>query len=633
MANSNSNPTYIDSMNLFGCHVKQIPCIVGEGSPTESTVGAVGCLYMDTSSNNGEMYKCININDGKYTWVKMIENTNEDSGQNLSLDTTLTQGGQAADAKAVGDALDELEEKIPAKPEDIGAQPKGNYVSPDDIPKVPGWAMQESKPAYTASEVGALPNTYTPPNQTAEQVGADPKGTAASAVSDHNTNNAAHYDIRLLIEGLTTRLNALANSTDTDLDQMAELVAYIKSNKSLIDGITTSKVSVADIINNLTTNAANKPLSAAQGVTLKTLIDGLSSGKLDASKLAEAINTALAQAKASGAFDGKDGDPGRGIKSIVRTSGNGAAGTVDTYTITYTDGTTSTFTVRNGSNGAPGQAATLEITGVTALAPGAAPTVTEQSDSTPQARRYVLGIPQGAPGYTPQKGIDYATPADIAEIVQQVLVEMGALVSGTVDENKTITLSAVDGELPDGSYTVLFRFKDGSVSEIGKLDNGVTYTNLLPASLGYNGSVYNGTGYKQGFRITSGNNASSDPMATAADGYFTTGWMPYTIAQVKNKVPIYIRGVTIDAANVPAYNRVSMTTAYNSGSYCESIKMSELVTNGRVTLTQLGENYYKITPVTLHQVAGWGDKDMQYIRFSLYGSGAGVVITVDEPIE
>ena len=56
---------------------------------------------------------------------------------------------------------------------------------------------------------------------------------------------------------------------------MAEIVAYIKSNKSLIDGITTSKVSVSDIVNNLTSNVANKPLSAAQGVALKALIDAI----------------------------------------------------------------------------------------------------------------------------------------------------------------------------------------------------------------------------------------------------------------------------------------------------------------------------------------------------------------------
>lgn len=105
-------------------------------------------------------------------------------------------------------------------------------------------------------------------------------GTANSVVSTHNTSASAHNDIRGLIDGLTTRLNTLADSDDTTLDQMSEIVAYIKSNKSLIDGITTSKVNVSDIVNNLTTNVTNKPLSAAQGVAIKGLIDTLQ-GELD----------------------------------------------------------------------------------------------------------------------------------------------------------------------------------------------------------------------------------------------------------------------------------------------------------------------------------------------------------------
>lgn len=92
-------------------------------------------------------------------------------------------------------------------------------------------------------------------------------------IGSHNTDGAAHNDIRGLIAGLTTRLNALADSDDTTLDQMSELVAYIKSNKSLIDAITTAKVNVSDIVNDLVTNNANKPLSAAQGVALKALIE------------------------------------------------------------------------------------------------------------------------------------------------------------------------------------------------------------------------------------------------------------------------------------------------------------------------------------------------------------------------
>ncbi len=47
------------------------------------------------------------------------------------------------------------------------------------------------------------------------------------------------------------------------------------------------------------------------------------------------------------------GADGRGIVVVERTSGTGAAGTVDTYTITYTDNSTSTFNLYNGADGGP----------------------------------------------------------------------------------------------------------------------------------------------------------------------------------------------------------------------------------------------------------------------------------------
>ena len=46
------------------------------------------------------------------------------------------------------------------------------------------------------------------------------------------------------------------------------------------------------------------------------------------------------------------GATGNGISSVAKT---GTSGLVDTYTITYTDGTTSTFTVTNGADGQDGQ--------------------------------------------------------------------------------------------------------------------------------------------------------------------------------------------------------------------------------------------------------------------------------------
>lgn len=48
---------------------------------------------------------------------------------------------------------------------------------------------------------------------------------------------------------------------------------------------------------------------------------------------------------------GEKGDDGNGIANIAKTS---TSGLVDTYTITYTDGSTSTFDVTNGKDGAQG---------------------------------------------------------------------------------------------------------------------------------------------------------------------------------------------------------------------------------------------------------------------------------------
>ena len=170
-------------------------------------------------------------------------------------------GDDTTTMAAILKAVNEIADRTGASDEKI-SEAVNNYMAANPIeetdPTVPEWAKNPKKPSYTAEEVGS-----------------DAAGTADNKVATHNTALDAHSDIRLLIEGLTSRLNALADSDDTTLDQMSEIVAYIKSNKSLIDAITTNKVSVSDIIDNLTTNVSNKPLSAAQGVALKALIDGI----------------------------------------------------------------------------------------------------------------------------------------------------------------------------------------------------------------------------------------------------------------------------------------------------------------------------------------------------------------------
>ena len=63
---------------------------------------------------------------------------------------------------------------------------------------------------------------------------------------------------------------------------------------------------------------------------------------------------------------GATGATGRGISVIARTIGDGSAGTIDTYTITYSDSTTSTFNVYNGADGANGAGSgTVTSVGIT----------------------------------------------------------------------------------------------------------------------------------------------------------------------------------------------------------------------------------------------------------------------------
>lgn len=87
---------------------------------------------------------------------------------------------------------------------------------------------------------------------------------------------------------------------------------------------------------------------------------------------------------------GEKGDPGNpgatgnGIASIVKTN---TSGLIDTYTITFTDGTTTSFQVTNGQNGQPGA----------------------------DGRDGTNGV-DGQDGYTPIRGTDYWTATDIAAI-------------------------------------------------------------------------------------------------------------------------------------------------------------------------------------------------------------------------
>lgn len=172
---------------------------------------------------------------------------------------------------------------------------------------------------------------------------------------------------------------------------------------------------------------------------------------------------------------GERGEQGVGISSITKT---GTVGLVDTYTISLTNGQSSTFTVTNGAQGIQGETgatgATPQITAqVTTLAAGSNATVSQ----TGSAEQPVLtfGIPrgntgeQGVQGIQGEKGDTGATGA-----TPQITVQVQGLAAGSVPtvsqtgtaENPTITLG-----IPAGATGAQ---GDGTVVQI----NGVNQTTM-----------------------------------------------------------------------------------------------------------------------------------------------------------
>lgn len=109
----------------------------------------------------------------------------------------------------------------------------------------------------------------------AEMLGAEIAGTAEAKIDTHNTDGNAHYDLRMEVQELSNRLNTVADSDDSTLDQLSEIVDYAKANENLIYSITTQKVNVTDIVDNLETTVSNKPLSARQGTIIASKLDEL----------------------------------------------------------------------------------------------------------------------------------------------------------------------------------------------------------------------------------------------------------------------------------------------------------------------------------------------------------------------
>lgn len=125
---------------------------------------------------------------------------------------------------------------------------------------------------------------------------------------------------------------------------------------------------------------------------------------------------------------GGTGSDGVGIASIVQTTKSNEDDGVNIITITLTDGSVHTFEVQNGSKGSQGNPGTNGTDGVSATHSwnGTTLTVTSASGASSANLKGDKGETgtAGKDGKTPEKGVDYFTAAEKAEMVSEAAAEI-----------------------------------------------------------------------------------------------------------------------------------------------------------------------------------------------------------------
>ena len=325
-------------------------------------------------------------------------------------------------------------------------------------------------------------------------------------------------------------------------------------------------------------------------------------------------------------MDGSKGDAGRGINTIVRTSGTGAAGTTDTYTITYTDNTTSTFTVYNGKNGINGTSVTVSNVSESS-ASGGTNTVTFSDGKKVNIKNGTDGS-KGDKGDTPVRGTDYYTDADKAEWSEYIASELAK--RGQLAPEYAESLEWLEA---NGDQSKMYVLPDGMIWAwmlTEKEIEGGGYTNILET---YKPQINK--------RWSFSTNAPS-----SQNGYMLIGPVPVKPEDVVRINKGYIPGnAPFFTSNYSRIHYLNANGAKVSGTNDRAIYRDEKLTSDGATYTSWVVGYVNATDndaSTNTKIAGYNDiAQMVVVLDAAEGTSkaiteadvAGYIMTVNEEIK
>lgn len=183
-------------------------------------------------------------------------------------------------------------------------------------------------------------------------------------------------------------------------------------------------------------------------------------------------------------------------------------------------------------------------------------------------------------------------------------------------------------------FTKLKKLTIGGVELVKLFVNGIqvwaakTFTNQVPISTDTNGSIFNGTGYKENVRLSSSGGISG----SAQNGSVTTGFIPWygDTTYLRMKGVEWKQATTNHGGHyyVNCYDANKKFLAYISslehgaGTHIVSVTREA---NGVETI-KFSETY-GTTNTTLQYF-----RQAKFIRINAYGKGADFIVTINEEI-
>lgn len=240
----------------------------------------------------------------------------------------------------------------------------------------------------------------------------------------------------------------------------------------------------------------------------------------------------------------------------------------------------------------------------------------------------------------PVKGVDYYTEEEKNEFEDFIIDELakrGQVKPSFADSEKWLETN--------GDTSKLYVLPDGYIYAYSN-DGG--YTNLVPTSTDADGAVFNGVGYQDGYALDYSTSATT---LVAQSGFVTTGFIPVAHTDIirmfgatwgstnkscisfydKNKRPLssYLGNGYVNNARPPYTGEIY-------GIQCLEDKSLQSVTaeNGETTFnivysSRQTSNLDILTSASTAMFAGY---NVKYMRISAQGSGADMIVTLNEEI-